>query len=95
MKNIHGDVIGTAVTVLENYLGHPDFVIVTLDENFGKRDIVVPFSGIVVGGDGSIGIPLHREVLARAPAFNRSQLNDLRALSRLYRHYGMAPPWTD
>lgn len=96
VKDPQGRVLGTASQVLENSLGNPDFVIVSLDrEKFHRSEILVPFSSISRDTARSIVVNLPPDVLAQAPAFKSSVLDDVRSLDNIYEFYGMTPPWSE
>lgn len=97
VKDPEGNYLGTASKALENRFGIADFVIVSLDaEKFHRNEIVVPFSAILMGDDGSsIILNLGEQVLTQAPEFKHLEMENLEYWKRIYNFYGMTPPWPE
>ncbi len=97
VKNVKGENIGTIRGALEDPLGNIAFVIVTLkDEKNGKKEVVVPVNAFSQGMEnGSFVLDLSNDVLASAPEFNASNLNDPAYAEKIYQFYGQTPPWSE
>ncbi len=97
VKNVKGENIGTIRGALEDPLGNIAFVIVTLkDEKNGKKEVVVPVNAFSQGTEnGSFVLDLSNDVLASAPEFNASNLNDPAYAEKIYQFYGQTPPWSE
>ncbi len=97
VKNVRGERIGTIRGALEDPLGNIAFVIVTLkDENNGKKEVVVPVSAFSQSSEnGTFILDMSTEVLASAPEFNPSNLNDPAYAEKIYKFYGQTPPWSE
>ncbi|HSR13697.1 MAG TPA: hypothetical protein VLS90_19775 [Thermodesulfobacteriota bacterium] len=96
VKDAYGQLVGTASKVLENYRGSADFVVLSLDPGrFNGSDVLVPFSALSLQRDKALVVNLSPELLAQAPAFDPSEVYNIKALDEVYRFYGMNPPWSE
>jgi hypothetical protein len=94
--NPEGEAIGTIEGALQDPLGKVAFVVVKLDEENGRKDIVVPLTAFSAGGEkGAVVLDIDKDMLASAPEFDASKLEDPTYAGNLYKFYGETPPWSE
>lgn len=95
IKNPKGDYIGTVNKMLLDPLGNIAFVTLSLSEEKGGKEIIVPLPLLSANEKREIVLNLSEKEIAEAPEFDRSRLSDATYGESVYRHYGMTPPWSE
>ena len=82
--------------VLDPSTGNITFLILYLDKE-GKKEIAVPLAAFSSfdQDNGILVLNVSEEELASAPEFHDSDLNDPAFAERVYRFFGLVPPWRD
>jgi len=97
VKNWKGEYIGSIKHVLtDSSNGNIVFVVLSLGQE-GKREIAVPvrsFSSYDFE-NGFLVLNVSKEILATAPEFHISDLQDPAFVENVYRFFGVAPSWED
>ncbi len=98
VKNSNGESVGTVTNALVDSSGNIAFIIVAIEQESmeGTKEIVVPSSIFAYDARSkTLLLNMTQDQLAAAPEFNLSDLNDPSYASRIYRSYGLVPPWSD
>lgn len=96
VKNFEGRQIGTVGKALVNDGGQILFLIVSLDRpKGGKKEIIVPVTSFTPDEkDGTLQLNMSNELLAAAPEFNPSSLDDPSYFAGILRFYAALPEET-
>ncbi len=95
VKDQKGGYVGTVNRIVLDPLGNIAFVILYLSEAKGGREIIVPLPFFSKNEMGEIILNLGEKEIAAAPEFDMSNLNDIAYAERVYKFYGLAPPWSE
>ena len=95
IKNPNGDYVGAINRILLDPLGNIAFVTLSLSEEKGGKEIIVPLFLFSENEKRETVLDLTEKEIAEAPEFDPSRLDDAAYGASIYRHYGMTPFWSD
>ena len=95
VKNPKGDDVGTISKILGDPVGNIAFVVLSLTEDKGGKDIIVPLNSFSKVEGQELVLNLSEGEIASAPEFSISSLDDPSYAQKVYSFYGMMPSWTE
>ena len=95
IKNPNGDYVGAVNRILVDALGNIAFVTLSLSQEKGGKEIIVPLFLFSENEKRETVLDLTEKDIAEAPEFDQSRLDDAAYGESIYRHYGMTPPWSE
>ncbi len=96
VKNWKGEYIGTSHhVVMDPSTANIVFIIVSLDQGEYK-EIAVPAGLFFIDKEhGSLILNISKKQLGSSPAYHDSDLQDPEFINKVYRYFGITPPWTE
>ncbi len=95
VQNWKGEYVGTVTNALIDPSGHIRFVIVSIGERMGKKEIAVPMACFSANSQRKLLLNVSKEKLTEAPEFDVSDLTDPAFTEKVYRFFGLTPSWTE
>ncbi len=95
VQNSEGEYVGTITKALIDPSGNIRFVIVSIGEKMGEKEIAVPTACFSTNNQRKLLLNVSREKLAEAPEFKVSDLSDPNFAETVYRFFGVTPSWTE
>ncbi len=95
VQNSEGEYVGTITKALIDSSGNIRFIIVSIGEKMGEKEIAVPTACFSTNKQRNLLLNVSREKLAEAPEFKVSDLSDPNFAETVYRFFGVMPSWTE
>ncbi len=95
VQNWKGEYVGAVTDVLLDTSGNIRFIIVSIGDRMGKREIAVPTACFSANNQRKLLLNVSKEKLAAAPKFDAKDLTDPAFAEKVYRFFGLTPAWTE